>query len=221
MTSHRSEPGAAGARRSRGGRPTLEQATALDHAIREGALAMFLEHGYEGTSMNAIAAAAGTTKPTLYTRFPTKEAVFRSVLGWAVQRTDWPVPEPPAPDLDNLEVALTTIARTALSRALNPSMIKLEQIAITYAERFPDIARRTHGTGFWPRKQLVTDLLVRHAEAGEIVAEEPDVLAELFLGMASGGPSRLASFGIVHDPADQERHVQSAVALFLRSLRPD
>ena len=181
---------------------------------------MFLEHGYEGTSMNAIAAAAGTTKPTLYTRFPTKEAVFRSVLDWAVQRKDWPVPEPPAPDPDNLEVALTAIAETALNRALNPSMIKLEQIAITYAERFPDIARRTLGTGFWPRKKLVASILARHAETGEIVAEDPETLAGLFLGMASSGPARLASFGIVHSTADQELHTRSAVQLFLRSLRP-
>lgn len=221
MTSQKPEPSAAGTRRSRGGRPTLEQATALDHAIREGALSMFLEHGYEGTSMNAIAAAAGTTKPTLYTRFPSKEAVFLSVLGWAVQRKDWPVPEPPMPDFDNLEEALTTIAQTALNRALNPSMIKLEQIAITCAERFPDLAHRTQGTGFWPRRKLVTELLTRHVEAGEIVAEDPETLAGLFLSMTSGGPARLASFGIVQDAADRERHVRSAVQMFLRSLRPD
>jgi hypothetical protein len=36
----------------------------------------------------------------------------------------------------------------------------------------------------------------------------------------SSAPARLASFGIVRDAADTERHTRTAVALFLRSLRP-
>ncbi|AWK71093.1 TetR family transcriptional regulator [Rhodococcus oxybenzonivorans] len=204
----------------RGGRPTREQATRIDRSVRESALELFLQYGYEGTSMNAIAEAAGTTKPSLYARFPTKEAVFRSVLEWAIQRTDWPVPEPPAPSLDDLEEALTAIASAALSRALEPSMIRLEQIAIAHASHYPELARRTFGTGFWPRKQLVVDLLNRHAADGSIVAEDPDLLAEHFLGMASVAPARLASFGIVHDAEERARHTRSAVQLFLRSLRP-
>jgi len=205
----------------RGGRPTREQASQIDHAVREAALKLFLEHGYEGTSMNAIAAEAGTTKPTLYARFPTKEDVFRSVLGWAIQRPNWPVPEPEDPDPDDLRGALTAIAQAALRRALDPSMIKLEQIAIAHASRYPDLARRTYGTGFWPRRQLVADLLRRHAATGAIQADDPDVLAEHFLGMATGAPSRLASFGILRSEEEQERHTAMAVEIFLRSLRPD
>lgn len=205
--------------RGRGGRPTKAQALALDRTIRECALELFLEHGYEGTSMNAIAAAAGTTKPSLYARFPAKEDVFRAVLGWALTRRDWPVPEPPPPDPEDLGAALNAIAHAAVSRSLNPSIIKLEQIAIAHASRYPDIARRTYGTGFWPRKKLVVDLLLRHASTGAIVADEPDSLAELFLGMV-GAQSRLASFGIVREPAEQVRRTDAAVQLFLRSLRP-
>lgn len=205
----------------RGGRPTREQASRLDEAVREAALELFLEHGYEGTSMNAIAAAAGTTKPSLYARFPAKEDVFRSVLGWAVQRPDWPVPEPEDPDLDDLHGALVAIAQAALTRALDPRMIKLEQIAIAHASRYPELARRTYGTGFWPRRKLVADLLRRHAATGAIQADDPDILAEHFLGMATGAPSRLASFGILRTADDQERHTAMAVEIFLRSLRPD
>jgi len=219
VTSTNSDTPPGGPTRSRGGRPTKAQAGALDRKIRQCALEEFLQHGYEGTSMNAIAAAAGTTKPSLYARFPTKEDVFRSVLGWALQQHDWPEPEPPAPDPDDLEVALTAVARAAIRRATNPSMIKLEQIAIAHASRYPEIARRTFGTGFWPRKQFVVELLLRHAATGSIEADDPDMLAELFLGLV-GGQARLASFGIVRDEAEQDRHIRAAVELFLRGLRP-
>lgn len=216
MTSAKN-PESSGAARRRGGRPTREEADRLDEAVRDAALELFLENGYEGTTMNAIAAAAGTTKPSLYARFPTKEDVFRSVLGWAMQRTDWPTPEPEIPDYDDLAESLTAIGEAALRRALDPSMIKLQQVAIAYASRYPDIARNAFGQGFWPRKRQVADLLRRHAANGDIVADDPDMLAELFLAMASGGPSRLASFGIVRD--EPERHIAAAVDLLLRALR--
>lgn len=183
-------------------------------------MALFLEHGFDGTSMDAIAAAAGTTKASLYARFPGKEAVFRSVLGWAMQRSDWPVPEPPPPDLDDLEGALSTIAHAALRRALDPSMVKLSQLAIAHATRFPEIAERIHTTDAWQRRQTIVELLERHAATGAITAEEPELLAEHFLGMVSGMPARLASFGIRRDPVEQEHHTHVAVRLFLRGLRP-
>lgn len=198
----------------------MEQAAQLDRTIRECALRLFLERGYDGTSMDAIAGAAGTAKASLYARFPGKETVFSSVLEWAIQRPDWPVPEPDAPDLDDLEAALTAIAHAALRRALHPSMVQLGRIAIAHASRFPEIARRTHGAGTWPRQQLVVELLNRHVAAGAIVADEPEILAEHFLGMVAGVPARLASFGIVRDVAAQEHHTQVAVQLFIRGLRP-
>jgi AcrR family transcriptional regulator len=201
------------------GRPTLEQAAQLDLDVRECALRLFLEHGYESTTMAAIARAAGTTKVSLYARFANKAAVFSSVLEWAIQRPDWPIPESDPPDLDDLEEALTAIARSALRRATDPSMVKLGRIAIAQALHFPEIAHRTHAESFWPRHQLVVELMARHAAAGEIVVEDPEILAEHFLGMVAGMPARLASFGIVRDAATQDHHTEIAVQLFMRGLR--
>lgn len=208
------------AERNKGGRPTKDEAIKLDRRIREAALDTLLEHGYEGASMKTIADAAGTTKPSLYARYPTKEALFLTVFEWAIGRSDWPVPDPPAPDFDDLEEALTRIADAALSRALHPSMVRLQQIAIGHASMFPEMARSAHGSGTWPRRALLAELLRQHAEAGTIVVDDPDRLAELFLGLASGAPARLASFGIVRSAAERDAHTRAAVDLFLRSLRP-
>lgn len=205
----------------RGGRPTRAEAQRLDQAVRAAALRLFLEHGFDGTSMDAIAEAAGTTKASVYARFTGKEAVFRSVMTWAMQRSDWPVQEPPAPDLDDLTGALTAIAQAAQRRALDPSMIKLAQVAVAHAARFPEIASQAYAAGHWPRRQLVVDLLTRHAATGAIVADDPEILAEHFLGMVSGMPARLASFGVRRDPTDLAHHTQVAIGLFLRGLRPE
>jgi AcrR family transcriptional regulator len=169
--------------------------------------------------MDAIAREAGTTKMSLYGRFDSKEELFISVLHWATERPDWPLPEPDPPDLDDLEGALTAIAHTARQRALDPQMVQLGRIAVAQAARFPDLARR-EAIAFWPRQKLVADLLRRHAATGAIVADDPDILAEHFLGMVAGMPARLASYGVVRDPADQDRHTQTAIELFVRSLCP-
>ncbi len=192
----------------------------LDGDVREAALALFLDRGYEGTAMEAIASAAGTTKASLYTRFTGKEAIFRAVLEWAMQRQDWPEPEAPAPEPEDLEAALRAIADAAVRRALHPSMIKLARLGVAHAARFPDLAHKTEVTAFWPRKQAVVDLLERHAAAGTVAADDPGLLAEHFLAMVTVAPARHASFGIVRTPAEQDRHTRSAVALFVRGLRP-
>jgi len=188
--------------------------------VRECALRLFLEQGYDGTSMDAIAEAAGTTKVTLYARFDSKEELFSSVLWWALQRHDWPQPEPAPPDLDDLRGALWAIADAALRRAIDPALIKLSRVAATHALRFPEIARRTHLIGSL-RFQLLIDLLKRHADKGAIVAGDPAILAEHFLAMVSGAPARLASFGIVRDGSEWRRRLEIAIDLFLRGLRPE
>jgi AcrR family transcriptional regulator len=48
--------------------------------VLDAALALFLERGYEGTSMAAIAEAAGVTKPVVYACFSSKDELFRALL---------------------------------------------------------------------------------------------------------------------------------------------
>src|SRR4051812_24516094 len=48
--------------------------------VLDAALELFLERGYEGASMTAVADAAGVTKPVVYACFPGKEELFRALL---------------------------------------------------------------------------------------------------------------------------------------------
>jgi AcrR family transcriptional regulator len=71
--------------------PTKKRAEHLGPARRrpqilDGALKLFLEHGYDGTSMQAVASAAGVTKPVIYAAFDSKDALFRALLEREEQR---------------------------------------------------------------------------------------------------------------------------------------
>jgi AcrR family transcriptional regulator len=48
--------------------------------VLDAALELFLERGYEGTSMDAVARAAGVTKPVVYACFAGKDELFRALL---------------------------------------------------------------------------------------------------------------------------------------------
>ena len=54
--------------------------------VLDAALELFVERGYAGTSMEAIASAAGVTKPVVYECYPGKEKLFRALLEREEQR---------------------------------------------------------------------------------------------------------------------------------------
>ncbi len=54
--------------------------------ILDVAFGLFLEHGYKGTSMDAIARAAGVTKPVIYACFASKAELFGALLDREEQR---------------------------------------------------------------------------------------------------------------------------------------
>src|SRR3954453_8669492 len=54
--------------------------------VLDAAFELFLERGYEGTSMSAIAEALGVTKPVVYACYPSKEELFKALLRREEQR---------------------------------------------------------------------------------------------------------------------------------------
>ena len=67
-------PGAATARAAHLG-PERRRPMVLDAAFE-----LFLEHGYDGTSMEAVARATGVSKPVVYACYPSKDELFKALL---------------------------------------------------------------------------------------------------------------------------------------------
>ena len=76
--------------------------------VLDAAFELFLERGYEGTSMDAIAGATGVTKPVVYACYESKEKLFNALLRREEERvlTEIATALPAAADGD-LESALT------------------------------------------------------------------------------------------------------------------
>jgi len=67
------------------------QSQATRASIIEAARAQFTEHGYPATTLEAIAAAAGTSLPTLYRLFSSKRALLKAVLDVTIGGDDQPI----------------------------------------------------------------------------------------------------------------------------------
>ncbi|MGF7237413.1 MAG: TetR/AcrR family transcriptional regulator [Frankia sp.] len=205
------------AERSRTGRPTQAEAAQLTERLRQAAADTFLEYGYDRTTMESVARAAGITKRTLYARYPDKRRLFLAVISWALARQERgeSVGEPLP---DDLAAGLTAIARPALARAIDPDVVRLRRMGIAESARFPEFAASAHSLTWSPRTQSVMDLLRRHASEGTVVVEDVELAAEQFIAMVVAMPALLATFGVVRPPDVEERHLRHAVELFLNGV---
>ena len=202
---------------TRRGRPTQAEAKKLHQKLRKAAVATFVKYGYDGTTMEAIARAAGITRRTLYARYPDKRAVFVDVIPWAfTRRTE----REESYDLDegDLRSSLVAVGRAGLARAIDPDIVRLTRIAMSESARFPEFAISAHSMTWSGRHRQVMDLLRRHHEAGTIEVEDLELTAGHFIAMIEHLPARLADFGIYRSAEDEERHLQHAVNLFLRGV---
>ena len=69
-----------------------EQARATRRAIVEAGAALFVERGFAGTTVDAIAERAGVSRKTVFTSVGGKVAVLKDAFDWALAGDDAPVP---------------------------------------------------------------------------------------------------------------------------------
>lgn len=202
------------------GRPTREQAELRHEELLDRALELFLENGFELVTMEAIAAAVGMTKRTVYARYEDKRALFTAAVQRAVERWIVPVERLQAVETDDLEATLVEVARIRLANAISPTGLRLQRIVNAESYRFPELFDQTFEQGTRPTLQYLADLLKRHAAKGELVIEDADMAGAAFLSMVIGGPTRTAVHGRPIDADGYDERIRVCVRMFLNGVRP-
>jgi len=117
--------------------------------IRAAAGELFLSEGYAGTSMDAVTAAAGISKETLYRYYESKAALFADVLGQLIAEPPQAMPTSQKgvvrrlPDLEDLLIAESD---RYLARLLEPRQLSLVRIVLSEGNRFPELVEAFRGT---------------------------------------------------------------------------
>lgn len=204
------------AARSRPGRPTREQAEQRHQELLDCALEVFLDRGYELATIDAIAALAGMAKRTLYARYEDKAALFKATVQRAIERFTVPIEDLRRDEKPDLEETLKAVARRRIAHVMSPVGVRLQRILASESYRFPEMFNLAWEQGTQPMIQFLIEVFTRHVAAGAIDIEDTQRGAAAFLSMVVGGPTRLATSGMVLSEEDIERRIRFTVGLFLR-----
>jgi AcrR family transcriptional regulator len=207
-------------RRPGPGRPRRDEIDARNAELLDQALALFLDHGFERTTIEGIASAVGMAKRTVYARYRDKEGLFKAALERAID--DWAVPPErfQALECDDVERCLQDIARLLVSNLLSSRGLRLMRLVNCESYHLPEIGRYAYQRGTQRTIVYLADLFRRRWGGSGIEAEETEDAAAAFLNLVVGGPARTTAMGIGLLDADLERQTRFRVRTFVRGAFP-
>src|SRR5215207_9110079 len=158
--------------------PRITRSRAL---IMAAATQAFLEHGYPGTSVDDVAAAAGVSKRTVYNVFTDKEGLFRAIIGDAIATAERFSAQFAATTTEtDAAVALTTLARELAALVLSGRVVPLRRLLIGEARRFPEFAAEYYERAPGRVMAAVAEALRAFDERGVLLIDDADLAAEHF-----------------------------------------
>jgi TetR/AcrR family transcriptional repressor of mexJK operon len=183
-------------------------------AVLESARSLFLDQGFDATSVDAIAAGAGVSKATVYSNFADKPALLTAlvesvtressaILALAVQPLDADGP---------IEQRLIETATALAGGVLSPEVLGLRRLAISESTRHPEVARIYFERGPAATLRMLTDAFLRLGVADAATAADQFAYAVI-------GPlqDRALLAGAPPDGSAVQAHVHSAVGAFVRA----
>jgi len=190
--------------------------------ILEAALSVFAEKGFAAARMEDIALRAGVTKGTIYLYFPSKEAVFKSLLSETMVTSIDAIIEAaktaqgPVPDV--LRFALTAFGQFICTS----NRIVLPKIILAESGNFPELVRFYRSEIVDKGLGALSELIARGVARGELRPVKPEFIARQIIGpMLLTGLWRIVFEPLDDKPFDHAGLIQSHIETLLRGLEPE
>jgi TetR/AcrR family transcriptional repressor of mexJK operon len=194
-----------------------EKRVAILRAAREA----FLAGGYEGVSMEAIAAAAGVSIMTLYRHAQTKDALFEAVVGEACE------PSSDSEDAAAIEAVLqrplseilTFVGLRIQDRLLNAETLGLLRAVMIEHRRFPHLSTLAHEGLIASHVHKLTNFLAERTEARGMSKARRSELSVTFVDTLLGDHFLKALLGVsIPKPRDRKNRALKATKTLLGAL---
>jgi TetR/AcrR family transcriptional repressor of mexJK operon len=191
-------------------------------AILEVAKRLFSHNGFDGVSMDQIAAEAGVSKLTVYSHFGDKESLFSSAI-----RAKCEEQLPSTLFLASLEGDLREQLST-IARAFFVLVTSEESIAMHRMMMMPGTGDSHVRELFWQAgpqqvKDGLAEFLRAHVARGELQMTDTARAASQFFCLIKGEMHMQMLCGMCcgTQASDVERHIEATVSLFLRAYGRD
>jgi len=175
----------------------------------------FRTAGYEATSMDRIAAAAGVSKRTVYNHFPSKEALFGQMLEQLWDSSADSVDMAYRADLP-LDQQLKQLLKQKLELLSDPSFIDLARVALAEIIHSPERAQRIV-CRMGEKESGVTVWIQAAIADGRLIEVDPDFAGHQLQGLVKSF-AFWPQVTLGQPPLSREarkRVADSAVAMFL------
>jgi TetR/AcrR family transcriptional regulator, regulator of autoinduction and epiphytic fitness len=184
--------------------------------ILQGAMQEFLVCGYAGTSMEKVAAAAGVSKPTVYSYFKDKEVLFQVLIEKLAQKkfksTFGTKPLEGEPEIVLRNLAEITFNNFDKDEEFSCFM----RVIVGESGRFPELAKLCVRNLFKPILEAIGQYLAAHPK---LKISDPEAAALLFV-------STLAHYHVMQEllhakevmPIERSRMVDNLMELMLKSI---
>ena len=203
------------------GRPKdLEKGSAILDAARR----LFTTQGFEGASMDQIAAAAGVSKLTVYSHYGDKETLFAEVVkSYCEQQLPASLFET-RPELP-LRERLMGVARAFFAMIISTEAVAGHRILCSPRMADSPLPRMFWEAGPQRIQDAFAELLRRRMASGELEIDDVPRAASQFFTLLKGEPHAKMMFGCcaqdhddrIHPGQETERHLEAVVDMFLRA----
>jgi len=157
--------------------PGRPRSTEVNQAILQATLDLLAEVGYQGLSIEAIAARAGVGKTTIYRRYHSKE----ELIAEAIEHNR---PQLVIPDTGSLWADLEEIHKQAAEIDLSPLGRQTIAMIISLASTVPHFAEIYWKKYVIPRRKVASVIFERAKARGELSPEvDADLICDLMTGL--------------------------------------
>lgn len=185
---------------------------------------LFLNNGYQGTSMDQVAATAAVSKQTVYKHFGEKRELLFAIVTDALDTVSGAILERIAalPDGDDVHADLVALAVDYLHAVLDERVVQLRRLVIGEANRLPELARLYYEHAPLRTMAALTDAFARLHDSGVLNAPQPAFAAEHFAFLIVGKPIDQALFdgaSAALGGLDVDAYARAGVDVFLAAYR--
>jgi AcrR family transcriptional regulator len=182
--------------------------------------ALFREHGFGPTTMEAVAAAADVSKATLYQYFANKRELFGAVIAASDDVHSHAMIADGAgqkvPDM------LLRLARIVLDLLLAPDTVSAYRMVVAEAVRFPDLAGVYYEKGAARLLTRLEEIFAAAMQRGELRTTNARRAAEQFVGLVRGDLQLRALLGLQRQITARHREavLRAGVETFCKAYIP-
>jgi TetR/AcrR family transcriptional regulator, mexJK operon transcriptional repressor len=188
-------------------------------AIVDAAQILFSTRGVEGVSIEAIAAASGVSKVTVYNNFGDKAAIFRAMIQRETDRLGRLIADTMSHG-GALEDRLTQFGGALMRMLGEPCHLALDRTMSIEAQRNPEIGRQFFEAGPGRTLEMLIGLLDEAVAQGEIKLDDTHLAAQDLVSLWFGFRMMARKYLPMQapmDPAELTKHVAHGTSLFLRA----